>query len=374
MDLAYFNIDNGYVEAKMRGYRSTFLKTEHYAQMKNFNSLEEVYQYLQTETDYGEYIDMNNVSINSLKTTMKKKLSDELNSIEINCMKGLAGFLFFIRATYMIDNVMNILEGLRTGVAFKRLLAACDPIGYFPELNAIEIASSDISVLYETVLIDTPLSSFFSNYLESNTKDLKNFNEVQTFFKEEKPEKVRSSLKRILMEDFYEYTKTLNEISALVMDDLLTLEADFKTIQIVYNSLEEPKNSRIKMRETLCPAMGHLYPMHYHLLKNAENLDDMREIIKGFINYRAILAEVSEPNRIDEAFSKTLEDLMYEEEVQRLCDAFDQQSNFAAFYAYVKLKEQEIRNVVWYAEMISRKLDKTDQNWKKIVVPFSEEI
>ena len=90
---------------------------------------------------------------------------------------------------------MNILEGLRNRVEFKKLLADCDPIGYFPELNAIEIASSDIAILYETVLIDTPLSRFFSNYLETNTKDLKNFNEVQMFFKEEKPEKVRSSLK-----------------------------------------------------------------------------------------------------------------------------------------------------------------------------------
>ena len=68
---------------------------------------------------------------------MKKKLSDELNYIEMNCMKELANFIFFIRAEYMIDNVMNILEGLRNQSKFERLLAACDPIGYFPELNAI---------------------------------------------------------------------------------------------------------------------------------------------------------------------------------------------------------------------------------------------
>ena len=43
MDLTVFAIDNGYVEAKLRGYRSTFLKTEHYNQIKNFNTLEEVY-------------------------------------------------------------------------------------------------------------------------------------------------------------------------------------------------------------------------------------------------------------------------------------------------------------------------------------------
>ena len=161
---------------------------------------------------------------------MKKKLSDELDSIEINCMKGISNFMFYIRADYMIDNVMNILEGLRNRTDFKKLLAACDPIGYFPELNAIEIAASDIAILYETVLIDTPLSEFFSQYLEENTKELKNFNEVQTFFKEEKPEKVRSSLKKILMEEFFKYCKGLNPISAENMENLLSMEADFKTL------------------------------------------------------------------------------------------------------------------------------------------------
>jgi V-type H+-transporting ATPase subunit d len=373
MDLTVFGIDNGYVEAKLRGYRSAFLKAEHYAQLKNFNSLEEVYQYLQTETDYGEYIDGANVSINSLKTSMKKKLSDELDYIEINCMRALSQFIFYIRATYMIDNVMNILEGLRSGTSFKRLIAACDPIGYFPELNAIEIASNDIAVLYETVLIDTPLCNFFSTYLESNTKDLKNFNEVQTFFKEEKAEKVRSSLKRILMEEFYDFCKNLNQTSADSMLSLLSMEADFKTMQIVYNSLEDPKDDRIKTRETLCPSIGELYPLHYHLLKNVETLDEMRDVVKGFINYRNILATVPEPNKIEETFSKTLEDFMYEEEVKTLSNAFDEQCNLAIFYAYVKLKEQEIRNIVWYAEMISRKLEKNDPNWKKIIIPFSDE-
>ncbi len=68
---------------------------------------------------------------------LKKKLSDEINYIEMNCQKELAKFIFYIRAEYMIDNVMNILEGLRNQSKFERLLAACDPIGYFHELNQI---------------------------------------------------------------------------------------------------------------------------------------------------------------------------------------------------------------------------------------------
>ena len=76
-------------------------------------------------------------------------------------------------------------------------------MGLRAKATAIEVASSDLAELYETVLIDSPISSFFKDYLDRNTKELKNYQEVQTFFKEEKPEKVRQSLQRIYLEKFY---------------------------------------------------------------------------------------------------------------------------------------------------------------------------
>lgn len=85
--------------------------------------------------------------------------------------------------------------------------------------------------------------------------------------------------------------------------------------------------------------MGRFYPLYFNNLKNVESLEEMKDCVKGFLEYRALLAEVPEPNRINEGFSKTLEDFMYEEEVKALSDAFDEQCNLAVFYAYVKLKE-----------------------------------
>lgn len=43
------------------------------------------------------------------------------------------------------------------------------------------------------------------------------------------------------------------------------------------------------------------------------------------------------------------------------------QAQIASKYAYTK----EIRNIVWLAEMISRRLAKNHQGWRKIIIPFS---
>ena len=105
-------------------------------------------------------------------------MADELNAIEIDCDANVAQFIFFIRAAFMIDNVMNLVEGVKIGGDAKRLMLVVDPIGKFEELKSIEFAASDLASLYETVLIDTPLSMFFSAYLEESTRELKNYNDV----------------------------------------------------------------------------------------------------------------------------------------------------------------------------------------------------
>ena len=46
--------------------------------------------------------------------------------------------------------------------------------------------------------------------------------------------------------------------------------------------------------------------------------------------------------------------VFYESEF-RQCEAmFDQQFNYAIFYAYVKLREQEVRNLMWICECIAQ--------------------
>ena len=60
-----------------------------------------------------------------------------------------------------------------------------------------------------------------------------------------------------------------------------------------------------------------------------------------------------------------------EEGIKRYSIAFEQQFHYACFYAYIKIKEQEIKNIIWLAEMISLDKDSGSKLKKNYILPFN---
>ena len=89
-----------------------------------------------------------------------------------------------------------------------------------------------------------------------------------------------------------------------------------------------------------------------------------------------MLENVADPSKEKEqdfnSEGKSIDDYMFEEKAKKYALAYEQQFHCACFYAYMKLKEQEIRNICWLAELVTLNTAKNVFGWKKIVVPFKD--
>jgi len=54
-----------------------------------------------------------------------------------------------------------------------------------------------------------------------------------------------------------------------------------------------------------------------------------------------------------ESRGKTLDEVMLEESIKKFSMAFEEQFHYGCFYSYLKLKEQEIKNITWLADLIT---------------------
>ena len=344
MEGMFFNIDNGYVEALVRGYKNSLLTSSQYINLTQCDNLEDVKLQL-SATDYGAYLaDINQtLSTSVIEQKLNKKLIDDFHYIKSQSTDPLSKFLEFITYGYMIDNILLIITGTIHNRDKSEILKKCNPLGWFETLPTLSIAT-DLTSLYETVLIDTPLAKYFHNCLSIDDLDDLNV------------EIIRNILYKEYLEDFYQFCQ--NELPSPtdeIMARLLEFEADKRTINICVNSLETELSVEEKLK--MLPSIGLLASNESvkHQLASSSDLDSLQVLITSVGAYSSFFNDSpGSATTSTGTGSKSLEDSFYEYEMQLNKNAFTQQFTHSTVWAYVKSKEQEVRNIAWICECIAQ--------------------
>jgi len=255
-----------------------------------------------------------------------EKLATEFFHIRAQASEPLAKFMDYITYAYMIDNICLLIRGTLNNKDAQSLISECHPLGMFESMATLTVANN-VSELYHSVIVDTPLAPYFLNCLSE--EDLQ---EIHI-------EVIRNSLFKEYLEDFYRFSQDLGGVTADVVGEILQFEADRRAINITWNGMDTELSK--DDREKLYPHFGLLWPEGSSKLAKAESKQMVREICDIYAAYKPFFEDDLE---LETAFN------IYEVKLNRM--SFEQHFHYGVFYSLVKLKEQEIRNIVWISECI----------------------
>ncbi|MES1911487.1 MAG: hypothetical protein MHM6MM_003909 [Cercozoa sp. M6MM] len=364
--LLTFNVNHGFLDGLMRGFKSAFLKAQDYRQLAQCETLEDARLFL-GDTDYADAMrkldqseeeDGHHVlTPDAIVNAVRGKFHEEFELLRTQSRGALRTFLNMIQAEYMIANVCFLVMSVVRGTDPEKALAALNPIGYFPALRrilAFDSREDTLNELYATVLIDTPVAKYFEAYFRSQSDSASDsVVNMRAAFNEEDISYITQMLQKLWLEDFYRHcSETLSGESREVMRMLLEFEADKRALNIMVNSFDTPLNSDFKRdsdRKALFCNFGRLYPEAIQQFSAVSDRQQLANVLRQYPLHYALWQRA-------EAEDKDIEDALFEQEVAFNRHGFDGQSHLASFWSFVRLREQEKRNIFWIVECIHQNM------------------
>jgi len=389
MELSFFNVDHGYMEAVIRGFRSGFLGPEDYRRMATSETLEDLRSAL-GETDYGTFLqdEPSPIMVSTISRKCYDKLADEFLYLKAQTVEPATTIIDFIAREKMIDNVVTIVQGVLNDKKPADMKTKMHPLGVFDGMSVMMADTFDVSQrgfedIYRIFLIDTPIGPYFDEFLKMADIDAENeapragyaMDQVGGLLDKQDPEVMKATLKKLWLQDFHSFVMSLGGTTAEVLGDILKKEADFRVIMVALNAMNTHLGSETSlktMRNPLFPNFGYLYPEGAKSLYLAWNEASIRTALESYGEYAEMYEKVksfydTESDRTNVAGVSSIEDEIFKHNVKLYEMSFEQQYHFGIIYSWIKLKEQEIRNIRWIANMI---VLKTKDHIDDTIVPI----
>lgn len=389
MELSLFNVNHGFMESVIRGFRSGFLGPEDYRRLATSETLEDLRSALE-ETDYGTFLqdEPSPIMVSTISRKCYDKLADEFLFLKAQTVEPATTIIDFIAREKMIDNVVTIVQGVLNDKKPADMKDKMHPLGIFDGLFVMMADTFDVSQrgfedIYRIFLCDTPIGPYFDEFLKMAEIDAENeapragyaLDQVGGLLDKQDPEVMKATLKKLWLQDFHSFVMSLGGTTAEVLGDILKKEADFRVIMVALNAMNTHLGSETSlktMRNPLFPNFGYLYPEGAKSLYLAWNEASIRSALESYGEYSEMYEKVkgfydTEGDRSSVAGVSSIEDEIFKHNVRLYEMSFEQQYHFGIIYSWIKLKEQEIRNIRWIANMI---VLKTKDHIDDTIVPI----